>query len=115
MSSQEFERLMRHTFPKALDTSNQNGIGLFETEHTRGIIRFGARARPGHVNIEVWSREGQLHQGILVHESSAEAASRIVHCVLEHLRYSVDRVPPADTLRAAIRDSLESHPLFVEN
>lgn len=115
MSSAEYDELIRHTFPKANNTFNQNGIGLFETERCRGIIRYGPHAEPGHINIEVWSKRGQVSQGILIHAPDADAAFRIVECVLFNLEYSIDRVPPAGTLRTSIRAALKAHHLFTEN
>ncbi|TVQ03612.1 MAG: hypothetical protein EA381_01285 [Planctomycetaceae bacterium] len=112
MSTAEFDELIGYTLPKSLSRYNQNGIGCFATEYVRGFIRFGPKAEPGNILVEVWSKRGDLSQGMLISSRDAESASRIVQCVLANLEYSVDDVPVGDVLQTLIRSELEKHDLF---
>ncbi|TWU10282.1 hypothetical protein Pla52o_57380 [Novipirellula galeiformis] len=115
MTSAEYAELVHRTLPKSLNKHNQRGIRLFRSENIRGLIRLGALDDPGDMSVEVWSNNGEVSQGILIHAETGEKALQLITCTLLHLRYSIDLVPPRDVLIGMIDDALTDHELLSSN
>lgn len=114
MSPRDFRLLAGRTYVKALNSYNANGIGHFETDDVRGIIRFGSGKAPGDVVVEVWSKSGRISQGMLIRTQDAAAAFRLARCVLCNLSYTVDRVPSEGELQKFLQDEVQGHVLYGE-
>ncbi len=112
MSFSDFETLFSRTLAKANNGLNENGIGVFETDNIRGIIRYGARDTPGCINVAVWSKHGEVCQGIIIRATSSERALQLAQCVLFHLQYSVDHVPPTSELKRMIDNAITKNERF---
>ena len=113
MSDAEFHRYRVQSVDKAWNVFNDNGIGVFEAQHVRGLIRFGRLAKPEEISAEVFSNEKPTSQGILVSSASLEESRIRLITLLAAFRYTAN-VPDDDAeLERLIRRDLEKDSRFV--
>ncbi len=100
---------------KTMLIHNDNGIGIFRTNTTKGIVRFGAVDKPSQMLAEVFSKDACLSQDIVVTSKSPEKSKAALLSLLSTYTLLIDKVPEEPALRKAILDNLATHPNFAFN
>jgi hypothetical protein len=67
---------------KVSNVLNQNGIGIFETERIKGLIRFGTKKYPWEIQAEIFSKDEKVTQDILVISKSQEKSKEAMFSLL---------------------------------
>jgi hypothetical protein len=88
---------------KVSDVFNQNGIGIFETERIKGLIRFGRKKYPGEIEAEIFSKDGKIRQNVLVISESPQKSKEAMFSLLSSYWITI---PQADVNDSNYLDEL---------
>jgi hypothetical protein len=88
MSEKEFLPYRLQSYLKASMDLNENGIGLFETESLRGLIRLGASTEPERLLAEVYCRDQPVRQVIDVSSDSSRHSRERLFTLLATYRFT---------------------------
>ncbi len=115
MPTEEFHIYMTLAFVKSMSDYNENGIGIFKTQHIKGLVRFGKPDSPGRILADVYSRDSKILQAIFVHSDPPEKSKEILFELLASYRFLITEVPEEDVLRKLIVAELEKNDKFEKN
>lgn len=110
--SDKFKEYIMLAFTKIRFTQNDKGIGIFEGKYVRGLIRFGSHEKPGQLYAEVYSKDSNISQGIIVQSDEPEKSKRFLLSLLASYRFLITEIPDEDALRELIMTELEKHDKF---
>jgi hypothetical protein len=88
---------------KVSNVLNQNGIGIFETERIKGLIRFGRKKYPDEIEAEIFSKDGKVTQDILVISESPQKSKEAMFSLLSSYWITI---PQADVNDSNYLDKL---------
>ncbi len=115
MPEGRFQVYLAEAVGKSATPRNEQGIGLFENDEIAGIIHFGEAARPGSLNAEVFSRRGDIAQGILLKAETTEEGLKRLQEILGSFSFTMERVPEGrEDIGKLIFDALRGHPKLRE-
>lgn len=112
MRPDEFREYMAFCFLKSMVLFNQNGIGIFETEAVKGFVRFGGLEKPGRLLADVYSKESNICQTIVVISDSPERSKEALFLLLASYRFLIPEVPEEEKLRDLIVTALKKSDKF---
>jgi hypothetical protein len=112
MSDGEWLRYRRQTLDKAFDPDIDNGVGVFNTKHVRGVVRFGHADDPGSMSATLLSTDRPIAQTVRILSPSAEQSRSKLLSLIATYRFISD--PPAEraALKTLIRNNLEHDTRF---
>jgi hypothetical protein len=114
MPRREFLEYLILAGAKSQNVMNQNGIGVFETQYIKGIVRFGQVKKPGVFAIEVFSKEGNICQDIRIISKDPAKSKDALLSLLGSYRFLIVEAPDEDALHELIMTELEKHDKFQE-
>ena len=88
---------------KVSDTFNENGIGIFETEKIKGLIRFGSKKYPYQIKAEIFSKDGNISQSIVIMSESPQKSKDAMFSLLSSYWITI---PDADVKDSNYLDEL---------
>lgn len=97
---------------KAFGPACEGDIGIFETESVEGVVLFGWARKPEQVCADVFSRESNIGQGILVRADSPEEAEKAMLSVLASYRFTISKALGKEELREMIMAEISEHVKF---
>jgi len=97
---------------KVSNTFNQNGIGLFETENIKGIIHFGAKNYPYTLMADIFSKDGNISQSIMILSKSPEKGKEAMFSLLSSYWFTISQVKDSNFLDELIINQLSSNSKF---
>ena len=112
MEPRKFLEYLLLASAKSQNVMNQNGIGIFEAEHIRGIIRFGQAKSPGAFSVEVFSKQSNIIQDIRIVSNDPQKSKKVLLSILASYKFLIDEVPDEHTLQELVRSEIEKHDKF---
>ncbi len=94
------------------DPFNQRGIGLFETDNIKGIIRFGPKNNPCSLMVEIFSNDGNITQLITVASESPQKSKEALFSLLSSYQFTISQVPEINFLDELIVNELGGNSKF---
>jgi hypothetical protein len=112
MGRKRFAKYIALAAVKSQNVMNRNGTALFETEHVRGIIRFGQSPTPRCFELQTFSKNSEIGQTAFVFAESPQKIKQALPSLLSPYRFLVTHPPEKDTLRRLITAEIEKHDKF---
>jgi len=106
---------MTRCFLKTVHRYNQKGIGIFETDSIKGLLRFGAASHPCKMVADIFSKNSVVVQEILITSDSEEMTKDIMFSLLSSYTYLIDKPPNESTLKELIYNALDPKILPIVN
>jgi hypothetical protein len=97
---------------KVSDVFNQRGIGLFETERIKGIIRFGTKNNPYNIKADIFSKDGNVTQSVVVGSESPEKSKAAMYNLLSSYQFTISEANDSNVLDKLIMDQLSGNSKF---
>ncbi len=91
---------------------NQKGIGLFESEDIKGLIRFGTKNNPCSIQAEIFSKDGNITQCITILSDSPAKSSEALLALLSSYRFTISQVKDSNFLDELIINQLSGNSKF---
>ena len=112
MGRKRFAKYIALAAVKSQNVMNRNGTAVFETEHVRGIIRFGRTPTPRCFELQTFSKNSDIGQTAFVFAESPQKIKEALPLLLSPYRFLVTDPPEKDTLRRLITAEIEKHDKF---
>ncbi len=112
MSNRRFSNYMELAITKTMMPYTQQGIGVFETEHVKGLICLGHHETPGILYADVYAKQSNVMQSITVKSDSAETSKHTLFSLLTSYEFVISEIPETDKLRQLIKSNLEKYETF---
>jgi hypothetical protein len=97
---------------KSQRSLNQEGIGIFETPHIKGIVRFGKSEVPDFFEAEIFCKQSDIRQTVYFNSKTAEANRELLFSILASYKFIITEVPDEHILKNLILEELEKHDKF---
>lgn len=115
MPEKRFQVYLAEAVVKTITPRNDLGIGLFETDEITGIIHFGEASNMGGLSAEVFSRKGDIAQGILLRAATKEEGLKRIQEILGSFQFTTEHAPERrEDIAKLIFEALRGHPKFRE-
>jgi hypothetical protein len=112
MRQKRFDEYIALAAEKSQNVMNRNGTAVFETEHVRGIIRFGRTPTPRCCELQIFSKNSEIGHTTFVFADSPQEIKELLPALLSPYRFLVAQPPEKDTLRRLIGTEIEKHDKF---
>jgi hypothetical protein len=112
MSKDDFDRYLLLAAAKVNNRFNENGIAVFQTEFTQGLLRCGPSQEPREMMAEVWSKDGNISQAILIRSSSPLECPGAMGTILASYKFKITTVPPDNELEDLVLSALRTNTNF---
>lgn len=112
MNGQEFKTYVVRATLKTVESYNYKGIGVFETDQIKGLLRFGSADSPSTMYAIVFSKQSDITQGIRVKSDFEGKSEDAMFSLLSSYRFLITELPEQDQLCQSISSELEKHDTF---
>ena len=112
MRQKRFDEYIALAAEKSQNVMNRNGTAVFETEHVRGIVRFGSAALPRCFEVQIFSKHSAIGHTAFVFADSPQKIRASLAALLSPYRFLVAQPPDTDTLRRLISTEIERRESF---
>ncbi len=114
MKSDEFKKYIMLAMPKMVISANQRGVIIFNAKYVHGLIRLGSLEKGSRINAEIYSKESNISQSILITSKSVDESKKELLSLLASYRYTVKEIPDGNELHTMIIGELRKHKAFKE-
>jgi hypothetical protein len=108
----DFKEYLILSMAKAVLSVKASSVGIFEGRYVRGLVRFERAERGGELGAEVYSKESNVWQDIIVRSDSAEKSTEALMSLLASYRFVIEEVPDEGDLEELIVSAIGRHPKF---
>jgi len=108
----EFKEYLILSIAKAVLSVRASSAGIFEGRYVRGLVRFERAGRGGELSAEVYSKESNVWQDIIVRSDSAEKSKEALLSLLASYRFIIAEAPEEGKLEELIVSAIGQHPKF---
>ena len=97
---------------KTFGPASEGDIAVFETDEVQGFAMFGYGRKPNQAFAQVFSKNQNVSQGILINSGSLEESKKALLSLLASFRYKISKVPTKDDLHDMIMREISKHDKF---
>jgi hypothetical protein len=112
MGRKRFAKYIALAAVKSQNVMNRNGTAVFETDHVRGIVRFGQAPLPRCFELQIFAKNANIGHTAFVFADSPRKIKESLPALLTSYRFLVTQPPDKDTLRRLITAEIEKHDKF---
>ncbi|MHC4154476.1 MAG: hypothetical protein ACYST6_06085 [Planctomycetota bacterium] len=112
MRQKHFAEYIALAAVKSQNVMNRNGTAVFETDHVRGIVRFGQAPLPRCFELQIFAKNSNVGHTAFVFADSPQKIKEFLPALLASYRFLVTQPPDKDTLRRLINAEIEKHDKF---
>lgn len=112
MRQKRFAEYIALAAVKSQNVMNRNGTAVFETDHVRGIVRFGEAPVPRCFELQIFSRNSNIGHTAFVFADSPQKIRESLGALLSPYKFLVAQPPDKDALRRLISAEVEKHDKF---
>jgi hypothetical protein len=93
MRHEEFDCYFLSAFYKSFLLRPGESFGVFETDYTKGIVRFSENQVPPKIAADIYSKDASINQMIVLRASSLEKARQVLLTLLASYQFTIDDLP----------------------
>jgi hypothetical protein len=112
MGPKRFAKYIALAAVKSQNVMNKNGTAVFETDHVRGIVRFGQAPLPRCFELQIFAKNTNIGHTAFVFADSPQEIKESLPALLASYRFLVTQPPEKDALRRLITAEIEKHDKF---
>jgi len=112
MRKKRFAEYIALAAVKSQNVMNRNGTAVFETDHVRGIVRFGEAPLPRCFELQVFSTNSGIGHTAFVFAESPQKITESLSAMLSSYKFLVAQPPDEESLRRLISAEVERHDKF---
>jgi len=109
MTSEQFAEYFPLVWYKVSRYNSQNGILIFDTPETKGLIYLGEYSKPGRIEVEVHSKRSKLSQTIIVKSDSPQKSKDALLSLLASYKLLITEELEMEDLQEMMLQGLANH------